>query len=154
MTKKTSTKKPNPTRQGILKLRALLHRHEVADPGCPESKPYRRAGESTTPRLRPALDLVEKRLQELGLPLTRENYFAVDGLQSDPAEPLDAELEVLLPLEIQLDSTHRSDPPEQETFTPEEARRLWLEDLAENAMKHNPGLTMEEAIKYLEEVGA
>ena len=43
--------------------------------------------------------IVEK-MKELGLELTRENYFQFNWLMDPPPEPLDPELEAELPEEI------------------------------------------------------
>jgi hypothetical protein len=46
-------------------------------------------------------DGTEKILQELGLPLTRENYLRLEFAGNPPEEPLDGEIEAELPEQFQ-----------------------------------------------------
>ena len=42
-----------------------------------------------------------RRLQELGIPVTRENYLRLAFMGNPPEEPLDGEVEDMLPEELQ-----------------------------------------------------
>ena len=106
-------------------------------------------------------DPILKALQTMGLPVTRENYLALMDPMLDPDEPLDAEIEGSLPLDLQFEPGQEDlslpEPPQADsppnvggTGASSGSESVYERELLDSLQERRPDLTREQLKDALE----